>query len=166
MSCRYYPGMPCQKCEQPIPTQEDRYFGGHRWNLCQKCGAEKKSEKNAAYKAKKAKKCAVCQSPIRKSKRSGVCRTCESTKICPVCVKPFVPKDPRSIMHQECSLVASKREHGSKFSGVFKEKPGPRPRVEPLPKEVLDTPAERNRVAELLEKARRERVTLELSRWS
>jgi len=139
----------CKRCDNPAEPLS-------KLNLCRQHMEENAREVIRKAKRKHMKK--VRSSPEPKQPR-----------LCSVCQKPFSPQDSRSTMHRLCALDAAKKEHDSKFSGVFREpakKPGPKPRVEPLPEKILDTPAEKNRVAELLEKARRERVTLEFSRWS
>ena len=118
--------------------------------------------------------CDECREQKRKAAQAKE-RAKTVTSTCRKCAKQFTSRKYSYRSHcPDC--------HASAGQAKPKPKPKPVPRSVTQPKlpvkrapmitpkpvvaEMVDTPSERQRVEALLEKARRERVTLELSRWS
>lgn len=122
---------------------------------CEEC---RKAKRNAAQAKERAKlvtsKCQKCGKDFQSKKYAYRvnCPDCHAGK--GASKKPKDPKPVKKPVQKPLIVAPSSR-------------PGPKTRIEPLPSQILDTPAERAKVAELMAKARieREKNTAAQSRW-
>lgn len=141
----FRPGSQCEACHLPIATRDDKHsnYATHRW--CRPGDAFRDGEP-----------CKICELPVS-----------VSTKHC------------KEKAHDACVKKRSEANKKAKQEDRNARRPKPKPQqfqklqrmskvekreVEVLP--VLDTEAERARVAELQARAAANRVTLTFSRWS